>query len=49
MILAKAKANLARTINYDHNVRCKLKRTFTIVHCSHETFIVQATGASDGI
>jgi hypothetical protein len=35
---------LARSINYDHKVRCKLKRTFMIVNYNPKPFIVQATG-----
>jgi len=35
---------LARIVNYDHKVRCKLKRTFTIVNYDPKLFIVQATG-----
>ncbi len=35
---------LARSINYNHKVRCRLKRTFTIVNCNSKPFIVQATG-----
>ncbi len=30
-ILAKAKANLARIVNYNHKVCCKLKCAFMIV------------------
>ncbi len=35
---------LARSINYDHKVRCKLKRTFMIVNYNPKPFIVQNTG-----
>ncbi len=35
---------LARSINYDQKVCCKLKRTFTIVNYDPKPFIVQATG-----
>ncbi len=35
---------LARSVNYDHKVRCKLKRTFMIVNYDLKPFIVQATG-----
>jgi hypothetical protein len=35
---------LARSINYNHKVRCKLKHTFTIVNYDPKPFIVQATG-----
>ncbi len=35
---------LARSINYDRKVRCKLKRTFMIVNYNPKHFIVQATG-----
>jgi hypothetical protein len=35
---------LARSINYDHKVCCKLKRTFMIVNYNPKPFIVQATG-----
>jgi hypothetical protein len=35
---------LARSINYDRKVRCKLKRTFKIVNYNPKHFIVQATG-----
>ncbi len=34
---------LARSINYDHKVCCKLKRTFTIINYDPKPFIVQAT------
>ncbi len=39
-------ANLAcaRSVNYDHMVCCKLKRTFRIVNYDSKPFIVQATG-----
>ncbi len=35
---------LARSINYDHKVLCKLKHTFTIVNYNPKPFIEQATG-----
>jgi hypothetical protein len=35
---------LARSINYDRKVRCKLKRTFMIVNYDPKPFILQATG-----
>jgi hypothetical protein len=35
---------LARSVNYDHKVRCKLKRTFTIVNYDPKPFILQAAG-----
>jgi len=35
---------LARSVNYDHKVRCKLKRTFTIVNYDPKSFIEQAAG-----
>jgi hypothetical protein len=35
---------LARSINYDHTVNCKLKHTFTIVNHDRSTFIELATG-----
>ncbi len=35
---------LARSVNYDHKVCCKLKHTFTIVNYNPKPFIVQATG-----
>jgi hypothetical protein len=34
---------LARSVNYDHKVHFKLKRTFTIVNYDPKPFIVQAT------
>jgi hypothetical protein len=34
---------LARSINYNCKVRCKLKHTFTIVNYNPKPFIVQAT------
>ncbi len=34
---------LARSVNYDRKVRCKLKCTFTIVNYDPKPFIVQAT------
>ncbi len=34
---------LARSINYDHKVCCKLKHTFTIINYDPKPFIVQAT------
>ncbi len=34
---------LAKSINYDHKVCCKLKHTFTIVNYDPKPFIVQAT------
>jgi hypothetical protein len=39
-------ANLAlvRSINYDCKVRCKPKRTFTIINYDPKPLIVQATG-----
>ncbi len=37
---------LARSVNNDHKVRCKLKRTFTIINYNPKPFIVQATGAN---
>jgi hypothetical protein len=39
-----AKLALARIVNYDDKVCCKLKRTFTIVNYDHKPFIVQAIG-----
>jgi hypothetical protein len=35
---------LARSVNYDRKVCCKLKRTFMIVNYNPKPFIVQATG-----
>ncbi len=35
---------LAWSINYDCEVRCKLKHTFTIINYDPKPFIVQATG-----
>jgi hypothetical protein len=35
---------LARSINYDRKVSCKLKCTFTIVTYDPKPFIVQVTG-----
>jgi hypothetical protein len=37
---------LARSVNYNSKVCCKLKRTFTIVNYDPKPFIVQATGLS---
>jgi hypothetical protein len=34
---------LARSINYNRKVHCKLRRTFTIVNYDPKRFIVQAT------
>jgi hypothetical protein len=34
---------LARSVNYDHKVCCKLKHTFMIVNYNPKPFIVQAT------
>jgi hypothetical protein len=44
--LTKIVANLplARSVNYDHKVHCKLKHTFMIINYNHKPFIVQATG-----
>jgi hypothetical protein len=39
----EANLALARNINYDCKVRCKLKRTFTIVNYDPKPFIIQAT------
>ncbi len=36
---------LARRINYDCKVRCKMKHTFTIVNYDPKPFIVQAQGS----
>jgi hypothetical protein len=38
---------LARSVNYDHKVRCKLKRTFTIINYDPKPFIVQTTGVKE--
>ncbi len=38
-----AKLALARSINYDRKVCCKLKHTFTIVNYDPKPFIVQFT------
>ncbi len=35
---------LAKGLNYNHKVRCKLKHSFTIVNYDPKPFIVQATG-----
>ncbi len=37
---------LARSVNYDRKVRCKLKRTFTILNYNPKPFIVQAPGVT---
>ncbi len=37
---------LARSVNYDHKVRCKLKRTLKIVYYNPKPFIVQAPGVT---
>ncbi len=34
---------LARSVNYDHKLHCKLKCTFTIVNYDPKPFIVEAT------
>ncbi len=34
---------LARSVNYDHKLRCKLKHTFMIVNYDPKPFTVQAT------
>ncbi len=39
-----ANVALARSVNYDHKVSCRLKHTFTIVNYDPKPFIVQATG-----
>jgi hypothetical protein len=39
-----ANLTLAWSVNYDHKVCCKLKRTFTIVNYDPKPFKVQATG-----
>ncbi len=36
---------LARIVNYDRKVHCKLKHTFTIVNYDPKSLIVQATGS----
>ncbi len=38
---------LARGINYDRKVSCKLKHTFTIINYGSKPFIVQATGLNN--
>ncbi len=43
LIMIVAKLALARSINYDRKVCCKLKRIFTIVNCDPKPFKVQAT------
>ncbi len=35
---------LARSVNYDHTVCCKLKHTVMIINYDPKPFIVQATG-----
>ncbi len=40
---------LARSINYDHKVCCKLKHTFTIVNYDAKPFIVQTTAFTHSI
>jgi hypothetical protein len=35
---------LARSVNYNHKVNCKLKHTFTIVNYDPKPFIENATG-----
>ncbi len=35
---------LAWSVNYNHKVRCKLKRTFMIINYDSKPFILQATG-----
>ncbi len=37
---------LAKSVNYDCKVHCKLKHTFMIVNYDPKLFIVQATGLS---
>ncbi len=49
MIIAKlttiiANLALARSLNYDHKVCCKLKHTFMIVSYDPKPLIVQVTG-----
>ncbi len=38
---------LARSVNYDRKVSCKLKHTFTIINYGSKPFIVQATGLNN--
>jgi hypothetical protein len=38
---------LAKSVNYDHKLCCKLKHTFTIVNYDIKPFIVQATDLKD--
>ncbi len=38
----------ARSVNYDREVRCKLKHNFTIVTYDPKTFIVQAGNTERG-
>jgi len=40
---------LARSVNYNHKVCCKLKRTFMIVNYDPKPFIVQATDLRRGV
>ncbi len=37
---------LAKSINYDPTVCCKMKHTFTIINYDPKPFIVQATGVN---
>ncbi len=38
---------LARSLNYDRKVSCKLKHTFTIINYDPKHFILQATGLNN--
>ncbi len=38
---------LARSVNYDRKVSCKLKHTFMIVNYDPKPFTVQATGPNN--
>jgi hypothetical protein len=42
-----ANLTLARSVNYDHNLCCKLKRTFMLVNYDPKPFIVQATDGDE--
>ncbi len=44
--MIEANLALARSINYDHMVCCKLKRTVTMVNNDPKPFIVQATNVT---
>ncbi len=46
LTMTEANLALARSVNYDHKVCCKLKHAFTIVNYDPKPFIVQATNVT---